>query len=74
MVRIVISRAWGRELDTDWYEVGESEEEVRERMPRLRVGSLAEMWLCLEAVLEGRDIRGKDRRDVTREGPQCKDS
>ena len=67
-------RARGRELDTEWYNVGESEEEVRERMPVLREGLLAELWLWLEAVLEGRDVGGKDGRDVAGQGPQCKDT
>ena len=49
---VLLTQPGGKQLDTDsGYEVGHSEEEIMERTPSLRVESLLELQLCLEAML-----------------------
>jgi len=50
---VLLTQAGGKQLDTDsGYGVGDSEEEVLERTPSLRVESLGELQLCIEALLK----------------------
>ena len=49
---VLLTQSGGKQLDTDsGYEVGDSEEEILERTPSLRVESLMELKMCLEALL-----------------------
>ena len=52
---VLLTQPGGKELDTDsGYKVGNSEEEVLERTPSLRVESLFNIKTCLEVLLEER--------------------
>jgi len=49
---VLLTQPDGKELDThSGYEVGESEEDIMERTPSLRVESLLELKACLKALL-----------------------
>lgn len=53
---VLLAQPGGKQLDTDsGYEVGDSQEEIWERTPSLRVESLFQLQLCLEALLKERD-------------------
>ncbi len=59
---VLLTQRDGEQLDThSGYEVGHTEEEMRERTPGLRVESLFELRACLESLLSERDSGG--RRD-----------
>jgi len=50
---VLLTQAGGKQLDTDsGYGVGDSKEDVLERTPSLRVESLGELQLCIEALLK----------------------
>lgn len=53
---VLLTQPGGVQLDTDsGYEVGESQEEILERTPSLRVESLFELKICLETFLKEKD-------------------
>ena len=53
---VLLTQRGGEQLDThSGYEVGHTEEEMRERTPGLRVESLFELRVCLESLLSERD-------------------
>lgn len=50
---VLLTQPGGKQLDTDsGYAVGDTEEEIRERTPSLRVESLLDLKECLEMLLE----------------------
>lgn len=54
---VLLTQKGGKELDTNsGYEVGNTEEEILERTPSLRVESLLEFKMCIETVLNERDV------------------
>jgi phosphoglycolate phosphatase-like HAD superfamily hydrolase len=58
---VLLTQRGGEQLDThSGYEVGHTEEEMRERTPGLRVESLFELRACLESLLSERDSGMRD--------------
>ncbi|KAL3779141.1 hypothetical protein ACHAW5_006941 [Stephanodiscus triporus] len=67
---VLLIQKGGGELDThSGYAVGDTEEEVRERTPSLRVESLFELMSCLESLLNERDS-GRFGIEASKEGMQ----
>lgn len=56
---VLLTQPGGDQLDThSGYDLGESEEDIIERTPSLRVESLLELKTCLEALLDELDVSG----------------
>lgn len=61
---VLLTQPGGEQLDADsGYKVGDSEEEILERTPSLRVGSLFELKTCLEVLLNERDMSGESDQE-----------
>jgi phosphoglycolate phosphatase-like HAD superfamily hydrolase len=67
---VLLMQKGGGQLDThSGYAVGDTEEEIRERTPSLRVESLFELRSCLESLLNERDL-GRCGVEVSKKGMQ----